>query len=275
MNEFENIIALPETHLFEFINKHQKRSWKHEADRKLLATKWINFYTIAKFPINHKSLENQLINKAKNWRDLFEITLEQYRKEHYPDLINPIWIEKSPPHVFYQPDIHSLFPESRFIYLIRDPRAVIGSLKTMPWSTSNVYTLARSWKIATNKFKMNNQSVVIQYESIVKDPEKELRKLFEFLGLSGTFKLAKQVEDSVEKQNFNSANALKPISTEHLEKWRNQLSRTDSDQEIIEFVCMKEMLQYGYQPENLPKNKRFYLNLCTQKFKFAVLKFFG
>jgi len=275
MNEFEGVIALPETHLFEFMRIHKNRSWLSETDRKLLANKWITFYTITKFPLNLEALKNQIIEHAKNWRDLFEITIEQYRIEQYPDIINPIWIEKSPPHIFYQSEIKSLFPEAKFIYLIRDPRAVIGSLKTMTWSTSNVFTLARSWKRSTQKFKSNDQSIVIQYESMVKEPKIEIGKLFDFMELSGPFKLSEHIDDSVERQIWSSHNSFEPINTKHLEKWRKQLSRTDSDQEIIEHVCRKEMLQYGYQPENLASNKRFYLNLWTLAFKFAVLKLFG
>jgi len=275
MNEFEGVIALPETHLFEFILKHKSRNWSSKTDRKFLADKWTKFYTISKFPINHEVLKSQIISHAKNWRDLFELTIEQYGAEQYPSVSNPIWIEKSPPHIFFQPQIKSLFPEAKFIYLLRDPRAVIGSLKTMPWSTSNVYALARSWKSATKKFDINNQSIVIQYESLVKSPESEMKKLFDFMQLKGEYKLAESVGDNVEKQNWNSHNSFKPISTEHLEKWRKQLSHTDCDLQIIEHVCAKEMLQYNYQPENLSKNKIFYLNLWTSAFKFAVMKFFG
>jgi hypothetical protein len=275
MNEFEGVIALPETHLFEFILRNKTLNWSNKADRELIAEKWIKFYTILKFPINHEELKGQITSRAKNWRDLFELTIEQYRAEQYPSVSSPIWIEKSPPHIFYQPQIKSLFPEAKFIYLLRDPRAVIGSLKTMPWSTSNVYALARSWKSATQKFDINNQSIVIQYETLVKSPESEIKKLFVFMQLKGEFKLAESVGDNVEQQNWNSHNSFKPISTEHLEKWRKQLSHTDCDLQIIEHVCAKEMLQYNYQPENLSKNKKFYLNLCTSALKFGVIKLLG
>lgn len=275
LNEFEGVIALPETHLFEFMLRHKNRSWKSATDREILAGKWIKFYTIIKFPIDHEFLKEQIINAAKNWRDLFEITIELYRKNNYPKLVNPVWIEKSPPHIFYQPQIKALFPEAKFIYLIRDPRAVIGSLKTMPWSTSNVYALARSWKSATQKFNPSAQNIVIQYESLVSSPESEMKKLYDFMQIMGEFNLADKVGDNVEQKNWNSLNSFKPISTEHLEKWRKQLSYPDFDQQVIEYVCIKEMLKYNYQPENLDKNKRFYLNLWSSAFKFVILKILG
>jgi hypothetical protein len=275
MNEFDGVIALPETHLFEFKQKHRNRSWTSKSDIEFLARKWVKFHTIAKFPVNHETLRNQIINHSKSWRDLFALTIEQYRIEQHPGLKNPVWVEKSPPHIFYQNEIKSLFPEAKFVFLIRDPRAVIGSLKTMPWSTSNVYALARSWKSATQKFMNSNQNIVIQYESLVKSPETEIRKLFDFMNLSGSFRLAERVDSSFEKQNWNSVNAIKPISTEHIEKWRNQLSFTDSDVEIIEHVCKKEMIAYSYPQENLVKTKRFYLNLWTSALRFAIIKFFG
>lgn len=275
LNEFEGVIALPETHFFEFMLRHKNRSWKSAEDREILANKWVGFYTIIKFPINHQLLKDRIISDAHNWRDLFEITIDQYRIDLYPELINPAWIEKSPPHIFYQPEIKSLFPEAKFIYLIRDPRAVIGSLKTMPWSTSNVYALARSWKKAAQKFDLNHETVVIQYELLVKNPKVEMKKLFDFMQLSGEFNLAQRVGDQVENQNWNSQNSFKPISTEHLEKWRNQLSHTDFDLGIIEHVCANEMLHYKYHTENLKKDKRFYLNLWISALKFGVIKFLG
>lgn len=275
LNQFEGMIALPETHFFVFKAQHEHLDPGTHAQRTELADRWVGYHRIRKMPFDKEALRQRIVHEARDWKDLFLFTLEAYRQDQAPHITDPLWVEKSPPHIFFQRSIVELFPGSRFIYLVRDPRAVIGSLKTMPWSTSNVYTLARSWKRSLELADRKDHSIFVKYEDLVREPEKTFQRLGEFLGVSGTYRPPERIKDAVEEKNSFSGNAFKPLSTDMIDKWRMQLSTTDSDLPIIQHVCGRGMERMGYSLEKTPHDRAFRVNLLGQKLRFVLHKVFA
>ena len=272
----KNCIALPELHFFPFKKEMRKFDISLAKDRVQILYKWTEYFCIKKIPFN--STEHLQFLKQKNiksWKDLMLATLEFYRLTFHTDLKNPIFIEKSPPHIFFQKEIKRMFPRAKFIYLVRDPRAVIGSLKNMPWSTSNVLTLARAWKISTNMIVDRESSIILKYEEIVENPEKIFQKISKFLGLSEVINFAKKTESEVEKTNSNSTEVFRPINKNNLEKWRDQLSNTDCHVQIIEQVCSEGMDRFQYKKLNLCKTKSYYFNLIASYLHLTLVKLFS
>ena len=275
LNQFEGVMALPETHFFVFMDRHRLLDPGAPAQREELADRWVRFHRIRKMPFDKEALRKRIVTEARTWRDVFLLTLEAYRQDQAPDITDPLWVEKSPPHIFHQRAIMELFPESRFIYLVRDPRAVIGSLKTMPWSTTNVYALSRSWKRALELATRKEGAMLVRYEDLVREPEPTFDRLAAFLGVQGTYRAPERIKDAVEERNSFSGNAFKPLSTAMIDKWRNQLSSLDSDQAIIQHICGAGMRQQGYALDELAGDPNFRLNLLGQQIRFLLLKAFG
>lgn len=275
LDRFEGAIALPETHFFVFKEKYAKYDLSKSEDRKFLSGKWTDLYSTRKFLIDHGALRERIAHDARQWQDIFLYTIEAYRKAVKPDLEAPLWIEKSPPHIFFQPAIRAMFPEARFIHLIRDPRSVIGSLKTMPWSTSNVYALARSWQRALDLVPSDDEKHFVKYEDLVREPENTFNSLANFLGMNTAYRETAQATGIQANPHPTVVKALKPISTEMIEKWRGQLSVQDSDLAIIQDVCSKGMARMGYVPAAVVKDRNYSINKFSGMLRFALMRVLG
>jgi len=81
-----------------------------------------------------------------------------------------------------------IWPEARFIHLLRDGRDVARSLVEMGW-VGNMHTAGEYWLQAENEWdKLKSmispdQWTELRYEDLVSDPEPVLRRLCEFMGV--------------------------------------------------------------------------------------------
>lgn len=122
-------------------------------------------------------------------RDMAERVLS-----HYIGSTQIYLVEKSPSHLFAIPFIHELFPDARFIHVLRDGRDVAASVKAAAeswapaWRKSfgkSIKASARAWRHAV-KFALRQGDVLggqfmeIRYEELSRDPFNAYRRLFEF-----------------------------------------------------------------------------------------------
>lgn len=82
-----------------------------------------------------------------------------------------------------------LWPNARFIHMLRDPRDVARSAIFQGW-VGHVYFGARYWLEAEQRWSslvtalLEHQRTEVRYEELVYRPEAELSKLCEFLGVA-------------------------------------------------------------------------------------------
>ena len=93
--------------------------------------------------------------------------------------------EKTPRHAMYVPEIREAFPRARFIHCVRDPRDVVCSMKSMAWSRGDsAYTSAKRCKWVYDALSVGADAgrvLDVRYEDLVHEPERELRRVCEFL----------------------------------------------------------------------------------------------
>jgi len=97
----------------------------------------------------------------------------------------PRWGEKRPGYYRYIHVLMRLFPDAQIVHIVRDPRDCIASLKRMPWWTQGSYHSVFAWAHSidlTAKAARTWPVLRVRYESLVADPEGELRKLSTALG---------------------------------------------------------------------------------------------
>lgn len=97
------------------------------------------------------------------------------------------WANKSPDNVLYLPQWRQLLKNKfHFVFLVRDPLDTLASLieagfhKAVPPSLEAKVALFKEYLTCAQQYlvKHSAQSIVIQYESLVKTPEETLRKFF-------------------------------------------------------------------------------------------------
>jgi hypothetical protein len=89
------------------------------------------------------------------------------------------FVENTPAHLEYLPVIKALFPNARFVVIVRDPRAVFASLQGMPWSTTDVPRFCARWK---HYYKLawaqkGGADYVVSYETLINDPAHAVGRL--------------------------------------------------------------------------------------------------
>ena len=106
-----------------------------------------------------------------------------------------LFLEKTPSHALYIPEIKELLPDSQFIHLIRDCRDVVASLVTASrswgasWAPSNAKLAAAMWAQhveAVNAAAKNlspHEFCELRYENLWSAPLDTLKRLIEFLGI--------------------------------------------------------------------------------------------
>lgn len=157
------------------------------------------------------------------------------------------WVEKTPTNVYFIESILEKFPDSKIILIYRDFRDVLASKKTRTLTVDsgryhrqeirakrlekdwNVLADAISWNKAidaqinaTNKFPDN--VCVVCYEILVRDPQKELRRICEFIGITFSEKILNvQFTNKASVESGNNTG----IYTSSTSVWSTVLSKAE------------------------------------------------
>ena len=146
------------------------------------------------------------------------------------------WSDKTPDYVFHLETLHTLFPQAKFIHLVRDGRDVAVSLMAKSWGPANVYTSALYWSRCNTPSAIretlleSHQYLELHYEDLLRDPEAVLTQVYLFLGLA---------LDSTAIQS-----AARTVDQDNTGKWRQRLRAREI--EVFERTAADTMAAYGY-----------------------------
>jgi hypothetical protein len=188
----------------------------------------------------------------RSYAALFRLLLRQFAEQRAAQVVG----EKTPNHVLYLPTLHDFFPDARFIHLVRDPRAVVNSWRSVPWSSGRAWRDAEVWVeyVAAGRAAgslLGEALQVVHFETLVRAPEQTLRRVCAHLALD--YDPAMQAFHERTPQTVNverepwKANATQPIDPSVAEQWRSAL--TPQQVTEVEAVAAEEMLHWGYAPE--------------------------
>ena len=101
----------------------------------------------------------------------------------------PRWGDKTPPYIHITPQLLRLYPQARFIYLVRDGRDVANSFIDTRWHGPGAYANSQEWIEAVRCFaalvkepKVNSRMLRVIYEDIVENTERVTKEICQFLG---------------------------------------------------------------------------------------------
>ncbi|MFZ0667333.1 MAG: sulfotransferase [Acidimicrobiales bacterium] len=177
-------------------------------------------------------------------------------------LVGPseVYGEKTPGHILWWPPILKAAPWTRFVAVVRDPRAVVASGLSMPWTDQEDLNsiggqihlgLAARWKVDQQALSQLVQVVgsrgclVLRYEDVVVDPDAARRRIAEMIGRDPTEKRLTPHGDFVLPWEHWKTEALGDVTTDRTEgSWERSLSPEQARQ--IEAICWAGMRRYGY-----------------------------
>jgi hypothetical protein len=131
------------------------------------------------------------------------------------------------------PVVADLFPNARFIWIVRDVRAVVCSFRQH--SGGDYYTTSLSWVNDAREAGLFGKeraahTRVLRYEDLVARPQEHFERIASFL----------------DREPPRRLSMVRKARTTSLDKWRGQLRPRQIRR--IEEICFEEMRHYGYQP---------------------------
>lgn len=151
--------------------------------------------------------------------------------------------------------ILAAFPESRFVYLVRDPRDMALSWKRSANHPGSVLRGANIWKEDQSKCMVlygylleTNKILLLRYEDLIENPEKQMARLCTFMQLPYSPNMIKFHEQDLTVTNANLIkdweNLGKPVLNTNKLKYKSALSELEI--RYIEAICETEMNFFGY-----------------------------
>lgn len=207
-----------------------------------------------------KNLEGSVIQE-KAWYELcknyspegvFEALVRHDAGVEYGS--NRIWGDKSPGYTTHMPLLKKLFPEARFIHIIRDVRDYCLSLNR-GWG-KNMVRAAQRWIDGVSKTRLDSKDFAddyleIQYEKLLENPEKELKRCCTFLNLE--FDSA-MLSISASTENIGDTKGEKEVISTNQKKY---LTLMDPDLRLqIEAIAAPALKEFGYEMDYLGETRR-------------------
>jgi hypothetical protein len=194
---------------------------------------------------------------ADTIRELYSLAAAQRGKPRYAD--------KTPMHVLHLRRLARLFPEARFVHVVRDGRDVAMSYRSVDWGPTTVEDAAMRWRRSVLRGRRDGARLgpgryrEVRYEELVADPERVLRELCGFLALEwddGVLHHHERAAAVIAATRFPGAHSrLLLPPTPGLRDWRREMTAADVVRfEAIAGGALDEMgYGCGAPPPSVPR----------------------
>ncbi len=174
--------------------------------------------------------------------------------------------EKTPDYARQLPVLHGLFPQARFIHIIRAGRDVAlstlewaeadrrGPGRFLLWNEQRLGTIAMWWRWLVGTGCTDGAALgptiyrEIRYERLVDEPELALRELMDFLGLPFAVEMLHYHEDKMSFAPALSAKSAWLPPTRGLRDWASQMKQEDVA--LFESLASDLLSKLGYPRVN-------------------------
>jgi hypothetical protein len=167
--------------------------------------------------------------------------------------------EKTPDHLMWWRPISCAAPATKFVAVVRDPRAVVASNLAVPWRDDprvpswdeDLYlAFAARWAslqrclLSMQRELGPSRCLRLRYEDVVSDPDASRAAIATFLGLPVPDAPLQAPADIVLPWETWKREALEPVTTERTDAWRESLGPRRAA--LVAAVCRRPMRDLGY-----------------------------
>lgn len=164
------------------------------------------------------------------------------------------WGDKTPYHSLFMPEIEAVFPDVRFVHMLRDGAdSVVSYVKGE--LQADLHTAAQRWTeyvdaVARYAEKNPARVYLLRYEDLVIRPTEVIEPLCVFLGLkyeTGMLARTDHAAGMGDVANLKHLkNVMNPISASSIGKGRCSLSM--EDRRVLQQLIGPQLARYGYEP---------------------------
>lgn len=177
-----------------------------------------------------------------------------------------LMLEKTPAHVLQWRNIADVYPETRFIHLVRDPRGVVASMRRAGlgwgghWAKPGVVSNVNHWRLCVTsgleaEGALGERCLRLSYEEALRSPADTLGRVYEWLGLSQRGLDLEWMAAQCRPEKLKAGKAASPWNTNAepegffggrgADGWQGDLSRFQTAQ--VELVAGELMDTLGYR----------------------------
>lgn len=205
-------------------------------------TEWNTSFTIEE--LNNLSTDRRLAELVKG---IYETEAKSLGK-------SLVFIKENHCHL-YMENLINIFPDSSFVYLVRDPRDMALSWKKNRSIKGGVVQAATAWKDDQvnfskyfNVLQQQNKGFFLSYEELVNETEVVLPNLCKFLKVDYCSTMLDFHEDELNIKNASKQDAWKNLSKAvmkgNTDKYKQEL--TNNEIRCIESILRYDMHFFGY-----------------------------
>jgi len=154
------------------------------------------------------------------------------------------WGDKSPSYIEHLPLLREIFPNARFVHIIRDVRDYCPSINKA-WG-KNMLRAAQRWtdslhKVRADTKRFSEDYYEVRYESLLEEPEAVLRDMCAFLDLKFDSKMLRLSQPC---ENFGDAKGRKEVVRDNKDKYLRTMK--PSLRKKIEAISEPMLRSCGY-----------------------------
>lgn len=209
------------------------------------------YHAIMNFPYFISMREDGRLIQVKTWFDLcktytpagvFEALVRHDAQVKFGT--TKVWGDKSPSYIRHLPLLKELFPNSRFIHIIRDVRDYCLSINKT-WG-KNMIRAAQRWvddvkKAMSDAKKFSEDYIEVRYEDLIESPEITLREICTFLNVEFDKRM---LHLSKPAENLGDTKGKKDIIRDNKEKYLKLMK--PSIRKKIEAIAASVLKSCGY-----------------------------
>ena len=193
---------------------------------------------------------------------------------------SPVIGDKDTEYVRYVPHLKFHFPDAYLIQIVRDPRDVLTSRKKAGWSKNTLtafhaaeYQFYMERLPDWGKKSFGERYISLRYEDLISDPEQELRKLCDKLGIDFQGSMLHYHEQNADlvagDEREWKENVFKPVISGNSGKWKDSLSSRELG--MVEIGYEDQMQEWGYEVDG--NGRLNYLDrLLREAYRFALMR---
>lgn len=179
----------PESYLFSWFIGPQLRAWRKEIKREVFAGVGLGGYF----------REEEFLRNLKQY---MLVLMQPMIGDLEPE---GVFVEKTPNHALFIPEIVEMLPDCKIVHILRDARDTVASLLATSklrtgkgWAPGRARDAANIWVDSVNKVQAAskdlpaNKLYEVRYEVLRSSPESELSKLGKFLSFDWDTQLINQ-----------------------------------------------------------------------------------
>lgn len=225
--------------------------------------------------------------KDKNFGNVCKLAYLNYPLSQ-KDKKNVSWVvDKNPSYSFHIDTLHAIFPNAKFIVIVRDYRDNVISRKKYSDENVPLHKLAAHWNYYYERIfkslKKNNLSYhLIKYEDLASNPTDSLKSLCSYINVpyseqmlnfqNLSKELKKHALENVSKEKNAKiqrmhSNLEKKVNTERVNAFVNELKSPQIA--FLDYACEKMAIKFGYQKHDSNSSVSV---LAKLQYKFSYFK---